>query len=85
MIQQIVTKTPTYGNQAFDHGVRHGISWHLTGDAEYRQPTAQLIVDFIRDNFLEPQQEGYLDEDRLMDHAGCLVGWIRGEFVCSKQ
>ena len=47
------------GNPAFDHGVCHGISWHLTGDKEYRQPTAGLIVDFIRDNFLEPFMEGF--------------------------
>ena len=85
MTQQIATQTPAYGNRAFDHGVRHGISWHLTGDVEYRQPTAQLIVDFIRDNFLEPHTEGFLDEDRLTDNAGFLVGWIIGEFVCSKQ
>ena len=85
MTQQTVTQTPTYGNTTFDHGVRLGISWHLTGDVEYRKPTAQHIVDFLRDNFLEPQQEGYLDEDRLTDNAGFLVGWIIGEFVCSRQ
>lgn len=74
-----------YGNPEFDNGVLHGISWHLTGDEEYRQPTAQLIIDFIRDNFLEPYTEGFLDVDRLTDNAGFLVGWIVGEYVCSKQ
>jgi hypothetical protein len=53
MTPQTAVQPRTYGNPAFDHGVCHGISWHLTGDEEYRQPTAQLIVDFIRDNFLE--------------------------------
>ena len=76
---------PTYGNPVFDHGVRLGISWHQTGDEEYRTPTAQHIVDFIRDNFLEPQQDGCLDEDRLTDNAGFLVGWIVGEYVCNRQ
>ena len=85
MSTQTAIQPHTFGNQTFDHGVRHGIPWHLTGDAEYRQPTAQLIVDFIRDNFLETQQEGYLDQDRLTDNAGFLVCWIIGEFVCSKQ
>ena len=85
MTPQTAVQLRTYGNPAFDHGVRHGISWHLTGDEEYRQPTAQLIVDFIRDNFLEPYTEGFLDEDRLTDNAGFLVGWIVGEYVCSKQ
>lgn len=85
MTPQTAVQSPTYGNPAFDRGVRRGISWHLTGDEEYRQPTAQLIVDFIRDNFLEPYREGFLDEDRLTDNAGFLVGWIVGEYVCSKQ
>ena len=76
---------PTYGNPVFDHGVRHGISWHLTGDQEYRVPTAQHIVDFIKGNFLEPHDEGYLNDERLTDNAGFLVGWLIGEFVCSKQ
>lgn len=74
MTPQTAVQPRTYGNPAFDHGVRHGISWHLTGDEEYRQPTAQLIADFIRDNFLEPYMEGFLDEDRLTNNAGFLVG-----------
>lgn len=85
MYSQIAIQPFTYGNQTFDHGVQHGISWHLTGDVEYRKLTAQLIVDFIRDNFLEPHTEGFLDDDRLTDNAGFLVGWIIGEFGCSKQ
>jgi len=85
MTPQTAVQSRTYGNPAFDHGVRRGILWHLTGDEEYRQPTAQLIVDFICDNFLEPYTEGFSDEDRLTDNAGFLVGWIVGEYVCSKQ
>lgn len=85
MTPQTAVQPRTYGDAAFDRGVRHGISWHLTGDEEYRQPTAQLIVDFIRDNFLEPHSEGFLNEDRLTDNAGFLVGWIVGEYVCSKE
>ena len=54
MTTQIAYHPRRYGNPEFDNGVLHGISWHITGDEEYRQPTAQLILDFIRDNFLEP-------------------------------
>lgn len=71
-----------YGDPAFDNGVLHGISWHLTGDEEYRRPTGQLVVDFIKDNILETDREGFLDEDRLVDNMGFLVGWIVGEYVC---
>ena len=45
MALQNAVQPRTCDNPAFDHGVRHGISWHLTGDKEYRQPTAGLIVD----------------------------------------
>ena len=85
MTTQEAVKQRTYGIPIFDNGVAHGISWHLTGDEEYRLPSASHIVDFIKGNFLEPQTDGYLDEDRLTDNAGLLVGWIIGEFVCSKQ
>lgn len=81
MIQQNAIYLPEYGNKAFDNGVRHGIAWHQTGDADLRQPNAQLLVDFIRDNLLEPAAEGYLNDDRLIDNTGFLVGWIIGEFV----
>jgi hypothetical protein len=82
MTTQITYDSRKYGDPAFDNGVLHGISWHLTGDEEYRQPTSQLIVDFIRDNILEPNREGFLDENRLIDNVGFLVGWIVGEYVC---
>ena len=81
MTQHTTIQPRTYGNATFDNGVRLGSSWHLTGDEEYRQPTDQLIVDFIRDNILEPHTEGFLDDERLTDHAGFLVGWIVGEYV----
>lgn len=75
------TNPPTYGNPVFDHGVRLGISWHQNGDEEYRQPTAELIVNFIKDNMLEWAAEGKLDDERLADQAGFLVGWVIGQFV----
>ena len=85
MTQTTERKPPTYGMEQFDRAVTSGIDWFHHGDIEYRQPTAKLIVDFIRDNILEPNQEGFLDEDRLTDNAGFLVGWIVGEYVCNKQ
>ena len=81
MTSHTAIQPPTYGNPTFDSGVLHGISWFQTGDIEFRQPTAQLLVDFIRDNILEPHAEGFLDDDRLSDNAGFLVGWILGEFI----
>lgn len=75
------TKPAAYGNQTFDHGVRLGISWHFTGDEEYRTPTAQLIVDFIRENIIEWHTEGALDEERFADMAGFLTGWIIGQYI----
>ena len=83
MATQTADHPRTYGNPTFDNGVLYGISWHLTGDEAYRNPSAQLIVDFIRDNILEPHAEGFLDEKRLTDNAGFLVGWIVGEYVCT--
>ena len=72
---------PSFGNSRFDNGVRHGISWQRTGDIAYRQATAQLIIDFIKDNILEPESDMPLDEERLIDHLGFLTGWIIGQFL----
>jgi hypothetical protein len=72
---------PAFGNATFDNGVRHGISWQRFGDIAYRQATAQLIVDFIKDNILEPESDMPLDEERLTDHLGFLTGWIIGQFL----
>lgn len=71
---------PTYGNPVFDHGVRLGISWHQTGDEEYRNPNAELIVSFIKDNMLEWAAEGKLNDERLADQAGFLIGWVIGKY-----
>lgn len=43
--------------------------------------TAQLIVDFIKDNILEPESDMPLDEERLTGHLGFLTGWIIGQLV----
>jgi hypothetical protein len=61
---------PSFGNSTLDNGVRHGIAWQRTGDIAYRQATAPLIVDFIKDNILEPESDMPLDEERLSDHLG---------------
>jgi hypothetical protein len=72
---------PSFGNTTFDNGVRRGISWQRSGDIAYRQATAQLIVDFIKDNILEPKSDLPLDEERLTEHLGFLTGWIIGQFL----
>jgi len=72
---------PSFGNSTLDNGVRHGIAWQRTGDIAYWQATAQFIVDFIKDNILEPESDMSLDEERLSDHLGFLTGWIIGQFL----
>lgn len=67
---------PLYDNPTFQHGLVHGFSWFLHGDTPAIAPNTGKIVDFIRDNMLEPASEGFLDEKRLTDNAGFLVGWI---------
>jgi len=65
----------------FDHGVLSGISWFHQGDTPNVPPTAAMIVEFIKDNMNELAQEGFLDDERLADNAGFLVGWILGEYI----
>ena len=81
MATVITNHPPTYGNPVFDHGIAMGIQWTKTGDPELRIPTAPLVTDFIRDNFLELEKEGYLDEKRLLDLASFLTGWLIGKYV----
>ena len=38
-------------------------------------------MEFIKGNFLELDREGFLDEERLRDNAGLLIGWISGKFI----
>jgi len=40
-----------------------------------------MIVEFIKDNMIELAQEEFLDDERLADNTGFLVGWILGEYV----
>jgi hypothetical protein len=81
MATQVAKKLPTYGNRMFDHGVLSGISWFHQGDAPNVPPTATMIVEFIKDNMIKLAQEGFLDDERLADNAGFLVGWILGEYI----
>lgn len=74
-------RRPLYDNSTFQHGLEHGFSWFLHGDTPTIAPNAGQIVDFIRDNMLEPASEGFLDEERLTDNAGFLVGWILAAYV----
>jgi hypothetical protein len=81
MITQVTRKPPAYGNRIFDHGVLSGISWFHQGDTPNVPPTAAMIVEFIKDNMIALAQEGFLDDERLADNTGFLVGWILGEYI----
>jgi hypothetical protein len=81
MATQVTRRPPTYGNRMFDHGALSGISWFHQGDTPNVPPTAAMIVEFIKDNMIKLAQEGFLDDERLADNAGFLVGWILGEYI----
>ena len=81
MATQVTRMPPTYGNRMFDHGVLSGISWFHQGDTPNVPPTAAMIVEFIKANTIKRAQEGFLDDERLADNAGFLVGWILGEYI----
>jgi hypothetical protein len=65
----------------FDHGALFCISWFHQGDTPNVPPTGAMIVEFIKDNTIKLAQEGSLDDERLADNAGFLVGWILGEYL----
>ena len=77
----IRTSPPTFGNATFDRGVQCGITWFQTGDEELRVPTAELIINYIKENMLEPEVEAMKEEERLIDNAGFLIGWVIGQFI----
>jgi hypothetical protein len=81
MATQAMRKLPSFGNSMFDHGVLCGISWFHYGDTPDVSPTAAMIVEFIKDNMIELAQEESLDDERLADNAGFLLGWILGEYI----
>lgn len=68
------------GEKVFEHGYEYGIGWFLS-ETSPTPPIWQEIVDFIRDNFLEPHTEGCLSGSQLIDNAGFLIGWIYGAFT----
>jgi hypothetical protein len=65
----------------FDHGALSDISWFHQGDTPNAPPSAAMIVEFIKDNMIELAREGLLDDERLADNAGFVVGWILGEYI----
>ena len=77
----IRTSPPTFGHATFDRGVQCGITWFQTGDEELRVPTAELIINFIKENMLEPEVEAMKEEERLIDNSGFLIGWVIGQFI----
>ena len=68
------------GEHTFDHGYLYGRAWYFNGDPPEKPVTWEDVVDFIKGNFLEPDRAGFLDEERLRDNAGFLVGWMSGMF-----
>src|SRR5216683_4632684 len=70
-----------YRNEAFDLAIRSGISFFLDGDWPNTPPTAQQIVEFVKDNIIDNYGEGWFTDERLADMLGFLVGWILGEYI----
>jgi hypothetical protein len=81
MAVQAATSLIVLGEQHFDHGYLCGRAWYFNGDPPEKPVTWEDVVDFIKGNFLELDREGFLDEERLRDNAGFLVGWISGMFI----
>lgn len=79
MATQVTRKPSTYGNRMFDQGVLSGISWFHQGDTPNVPPSVAMIVEFIKDNMIELAQEVFLEDERLANNAGFLVGWILGD------
>ncbi len=75
------TSPVAVGNPTFEHGFTCGLSWYFNGDIPEKTPTWKEVVDFIKDNMLKLDREGFLDEGRLIDNAGFLVGWILGPYM----
>lgn len=76
---QVGTFLHNYGNTDFDHGVHSGIAFFKRGDWPGVSPTAQQIVEFLKDNIVAP--EFPLDDEQVARHLGFLVGWILGEYT----
>jgi len=85
MAVQIGAFLHSYGNEAFDRGVHYGIDFFKQGDWPGIPPTSEQIVQFIKDNILESQQEGWLDDARMADLLGFLIGWVIGEYTVVHQ
>jgi hypothetical protein len=82
MLRTITSETLIIlGDQRFDKGYEDGRAWYFHGDNPNQEVTWQDVVDFIKGNFLELAAEGLLDEERLRENAGFLVGWISGKYI----
>ena len=76
---QVGTFLHNYGNTDFDHRVHSGIAFFKRGDWPGVPPTAQQIVEFLKDNIVAP--EFPLDDEQVARNLGFLVGWILGEYT----
>lgn len=70
-----------YGDKAFNLAIRSGISFFLDGDWPNTPPTAQQIVEFVKDNIIDNYGESWFTDERLADMLGFLVGWILGDYA----
>ena len=71
----------SYGDKVFDLAIRSGISFFVDGDWPGTPPTAQLIVEDVKDNIIENYEAHWFTDERLADMLGFLVGWILGEYT----
>ena len=68
-----------YGSEEFDHAVRSGIAYFVDGDHPGVAPTAEQIVQFIKDNITEAEWK--IDDEQLLRSLGFLIGWVLGEYT----
>ncbi len=66
-------------SSAFRSGMDDGVCWYFYGDEPCRPVTEEDVIDFLQGNVVELALEGYLDEERLRNNAGFLIGWIAAQ------
>ncbi len=75
---QTTTLVEIVSDPVFAHGYDCGRDWFARGDKPGVPPTSEDVVQFIADNVVDLVRENFLDDERLRDNVGFLIGWISG-------